>query len=442
MKQNKNLKLVLVILLIVLISMISFGGLYIQNKGIMKNVIPDYLLEKDLKGYRMVELVVSDDVETVSYDAEGKKIASTDTTTEVANKVEEKVNSEESLTSENYKKSKEVIEKRLENLNVKDYEIRQNSDNGNIIIELAENDEVDRVVGNICTQGKFEVLDKDTQEVLMTNADVESVKSGYGTTSSGTSAIFINIQFNKEGTEKFKNITNNYVVKNEKVIKEDGTETEETVTKQILLNYDGTTLLTTYFDQEITNGIMQLTLNVTKDSTAEEIQEALLEANSLSSVLDSGNLPIVYEVEQNKYIFSEIEQKDISVFIAIVITVVTIGIIYLVVKYKEKGILVGISLIGYIALLLITLRYTNVGISIPGLVAIVFSIALDYLMILSMVKKEKPMKVIKKYALMYIPVLIASVVFTLTNLTIGAVLFWSIVIILLYNLVIAKTLLK
>ena len=37
MKQNKKLKLTLMILIIVLISIISFGGIYVENKGMFEN---------------------------------------------------------------------------------------------------------------------------------------------------------------------------------------------------------------------------------------------------------------------------------------------------------------------------------------------------------------------------------------------------------------------
>ena len=442
MKQNKKLKLTLIILLIVLVSMLSFGGIYVQNKGLIENKMPEYLLARDLKGYRKVELKVSDDIKKVSYDAEGKKIDAHDTTTEAVRTEEVKVNSDESLTKENYEISKKVIEKRLDNMGVKDYEIRQNLEDGKIVLELPENDDTDRVVGNIYLQGKIEVVDNDTEEVLMTNDDVESVKSGYGTSQAGTSAIFINIQFNKEETEKFKNITNTYVATNQIVIGDDGQQKEETVKKQISLTIDDEALITTYFDQEVSNGLMQLTISVPEGTKTEEIQEYLVEANNISSIMDAGKTGVVYEIEQNKFIYSDITTKQLSIFVAIVIAVAAIGIVYLVIKFKEKGILVGISIIGYAAVLLITLRYTNVEISVGGIAILTFSLVLDYLMTFYMLKKENVMDTIKKFTLMYIPALIISVVFTLMNVTIGAVLFWSIVVILLYNLVITKSLLK
>lgn len=89
-------------------------------------------------------------------------------------------------------------------MQVNNYDIRQNLENGTIILELPEDDNTDRTVGQLSLQGKFEIIDKDSNEVLMTNDDLKSVQSRYGTTSSGTTSIVLNIQFNKEGTENLE----------------------------------------------------------------------------------------------------------------------------------------------------------------------------------------------------------------------------------------------
>ena len=90
----------------------------------------------------------------------------------------------------------------VEEMQVEDYIIRQDKSNGTIILELPENSNTDRVVGQIALQGKFEIVDHETDEVLMTNDDIKSVIAGYGTISTGSTAVFININFNKEGIEK------------------------------------------------------------------------------------------------------------------------------------------------------------------------------------------------------------------------------------------------
>ena len=441
MKKFKGLKITVIVLLIILLSMVSFIGIYVQDKNQVKNILPEYILSRDLKGHRRIELKVNDEVkETKKYDADNNLI--TDDTTEVARTEEIKVNSEEILTKENYEASKKVIEKRLEEMQVNNYDIRQNLENGTIILELPEDNNTDRIVGQLSLQGKFEIVDKDTNEVLMTNDDLKSVQSRYGTTSSGTTSIVLNIQFNKEGTEKFKNITNTYV-QTTKTVEQEGEEAkEETETKEISIKIDDTTLLSTYFSEQITNGLLQLSVGSSTNSTTEELQEYAKEATSMAALLDSGKMPIVYEVEQNKYILSEVTQDVIAKVIVASIIVLTLAIIYLIIKYKGKGILAGISIIGYVALLLLVIRYANVELSIAGIIEILFSTLINYMLVVSMLKEEKINNAIKKYSLILIPTLAIAIAFTFANIAVGIVLFWGIVIAILYNISITNLLLR
>lgn len=441
MKKFKGLKITVIVLLIILLSMVSFIGIYVQDKNQVKNILPEYILSRDLKGHRRIELKVNDEVkETKKYDADNNLI--TDDTTEVARTEEIKVNSEEILTKENYEASKKVIEKRLEEMQVNNYDIRQNSENGTIILELPEDDNTDRIVGQLSLQGKFEIVDKDTNEVLMTNDDLKSVQSRYGTTSSGTTSIVLNIQFNKEGTEKFKNITNTYI-QTTKTVEQEGEEAkEETVTKEISIKIDDTTLLSTYFSEQVTNGLLQLSVGSSTNSTTEELQEYAKEATSMAALLDSGKMPIVYEVEQNKYILSEITQDVVAKVIVVSIIVLTLAIIYLIIKYKGKGILAGISIIGYVALLLLAIRYANVEVSIAGIIEILFSTLINYMLVVSMLKEEKINNAIKKYSLILIPTVVIAIAFTFANIAVGIVLFWGIVIAMLYNISITNLLLR
>lgn len=447
MKQNKKLGLTLIILVIILLSLISFGGVFVQNKNLMENKLPEYLLAGDLKGYRRIELKVNDEVsKTIKYDEQGQVISDEDTETAVARTEEIKVNPDEILTKENFKTSKNVIEKRLKAMNVQNYVIRQNEENGTIILELPENEKTDKVVGQLYSQAKFEIVDNDTNEVLMNNDDIKSVKAKYGTVSSGKTAVFVDIQFNKQGTEKLKNITNTYIettVKSENVTEGEEAQ-EEKVTKKIALKIDDYSMLTTYFDQEINNGLLQLSVGYSDStsSSTDEIQEYIEEANSMVAILGSGKMPIVYGVEQNKFIVSNITENEIKIGVGIALGLLVIGFAYLIIKYKSKGILGSISIVGYVAVLLIALRYFNVEITTSGLFTIALSIILNYIVIANILKAKNVSKTVGKYALIYIPFLVVAVVFTFANIPIGAILFWGIIIDLLYNLSISNLMLK
>lgn len=162
----------------------------------------------------------------------------------------------------------------------------------------------------------------------------------------------------------------------------------------------------------------------------------------MEALLDSGKMPIVYEVEQNKYVLSDITTNEIGIAVNIVIIILAIGIIYFVIRYKSKGILGSISQIGYIALLLIALRIFNVEVSIGGIVTIILSVAINYIIVASMLKQKEVMSVIKRYSIVLIPTLIIAIVFTFMNISMGAIMFWAIAIGLLYNLSITNIMLK
>ena len=110
MKIDKGLKIALIILLIVLVCVISFLGLYVQDKKAMINVLKDYQLGMDLDGSRVVTTNVETGNKTIYYDKDGKEVKEE---AEGGSKKEVAINSEESLTKENYLKTKSIVEKRL-----------------------------------------------------------------------------------------------------------------------------------------------------------------------------------------------------------------------------------------------------------------------------------------------------------------------------------------
>lgn len=462
MKVNNFLKTILITLIVVGISIISFLGIFVEDKNTMKNLMPEYILGKDLNGYRRVELEVKKDDTTTDNSTENE-VDEVDTQIEEVATVEE--SEDKVLNLNNYNETKKIIEKRLKQMGIIDYTISLDTDTGKIVVELPEDDLTDTAVYELMYQGKFEITDNDTNEVLMTNDDLKDVKSGYGTTSSGATSIFVNFEFNKEGTEKFKNITNTYVettVEKEQTegetetnkeeesttLKENSEETE-TLTREIVIKIDGEELLTTHFDNEISNGILQLSFGTSTSLSTEKLQERLIEANNMSILLSSGKTPVEYEVTQNRYIFSDITSNEINMIVYICIAVLVIAIIYLVVRYRVLGIKASISLIGYIALLLICIRIFNVEVGISGIFAIILNIILSFALIENILRNNKKQQNIKsaisetiiKYSIILAPACIISIVLTMFNISIGAVLFWGIIINILYNLSVMRILL-
>ena len=508
MKNTKILKTTLIILIIILISIISFVGVYVQNKNQMKNILPEYLLSRELSEHTVVELKVSEkeendeesaneeentstNAEEENSDASVKEEASEgetentteNTTAETSN--EESNKSDEKDDTENYKKAKEVITKRLASMNVVDYAIKQNKENGTIIIELPKNDNLSNMINEIASTGKFEIVDSETKEVLMTNDDIKSATAGLGTNSSGYRVAFVNINFNSAGTKKFKDITNTYIKttvekeKTEEVAEEatneiagetsteatneiasetsteatnetsqeqektEGQAQTETVTKKVTMKLDDSELFSTYFEGEISNGVLQLTVGSSSNSTnVEELQEFYNNARNLASLLNSGKLPIAYELEKNETVSPNVTFNQIKTVIIVAVVVFAVALCYMIVKYKGKGIMLSISQIGYVALLLIAIRYFNVEVSIGGIIAILLCIAISYVISIKMLKEKRVLKTIGESAIVLIPTLIISICLTFANISSGMVLFWGIVITLLYHISISNLLLK
>ena len=457
-KTMKTVKILTITLLVILISMISFVGIYQKNKNRMENKVKDYSYSMSLNGARKIKLKVN-----------------TESTDDVPN------NSEEVLTVENYKKSKEVIEKRLNKMNVEEYTTSVNETTGEITIQIPEqNSQTDTIIGNLNTVGKFEILDSETKEVLLNNDDIKSSEVLYNTTNSGTS-VYLQIEFNKNGKDKLKNVSQTYVSVNnttnnttennvaENTTSEAENEATNTTTegssdtakteKKITMKIDDQEIMSTSFDEPITTGKIQLSVgSATTDKTT--LQNYVNQAQSVSTTLDTGKLPVKYDLEKNQYILPKLTTQDlIKVEIAIAIIAV-VGIIILIVKHKLNGLLAGIAYVGLSAVYMLVVRYTNVTISIESIAGIIIVLILNYIfttMFLNKIEelnKEKAENVMKKatgetykkFYLRIIPICIMAITFSFVKWvpisSFGMITFWGIVIIAIYNAIITRYLLK
>lgn len=444
----KTIKIITIILLIVLISMIGFFGIYKQNKNQMSNIVKDYTYAMDINGARTLKLTLNSE------------------------------NGDDVKTAENYETAKTIIEKRLKKLDVQEYKIGVNEETGEITVQIPENTQTDEIVSNLTTVGKFEIIDSETNDVLLDNSSIKSSKVLYNTTQSGTS-VYLEISFDKNGKNKLEEISKTYV-KSENNTTENTTSedtnstdekennTEETNTtsenststeKKITMKIDDDEIMSTSFDETITTGKIQLSVGqASTDSST--VQGYVKQAQNVATVLDSGKLPVKYDVEKNQYVLSNISKQDL-IYVAIAMAVVAIiGIIVLIAKYKTNGLLAGISYIGLSALYLIAIRYTNVTISIDSIFAIGIILILNYIftnMLLSNIRKMNDSKVenavgksvsetYKKFFMRIIPICVVVITFCFANWipmnSFGMTAFWGIVIIAIYNAIITNGLLR
>lgn len=444
MKAQKKLNVVLIILVIILVSIISFVGIFHQYKNEMVSYIPEYDLGTDLEGYRRVILTLDSSDES---------------------------NTDEVKTRDNYVKSADIIKKRLESMKIIDYTVRCDESTGQIEMTLPENIQTDYILADITQKGKFEILDSSNNEVLMNNADIRSVDvitvpSSY----SDSTAVYMNINFNGQGTKKFKDITKNYqnVVENETVSNEvedtttnestnntenvttDTEEAEEETNKEVSINIDGTSMLTTTFTEVIDNGVMSLTVGSASNNSQLNILK--YQAESLAAILENEEMPLQYTVTGNMYISSQIDNNDLNILIYIGIGLAIIIFIITIVKFKGKGLAVSIAQVGYIALYLLILRYANVTMTLEGIFGIGLAFIINHIFSLIFLDNltrqvEKSFeKAITKFSLVMIPVLIFSVVCCFSGwlkvFSFGMVVFWGLVASVIYSLLITKPLIK
>ena len=465
MKAQKKLSIVLILLLIILISIISFVGIFYQEKNQMVNVIPAYSLGTDLSGYRKILLTVDEDDEN---------------------------NTEDILNYDNYVKSANVIKARLKSMSIEDYTVRCDETTGQIEITIPENDQTEYILSDITQKGSFEIRNTANDEVLMNNDDIRNVKvevvpSSY---SVGTSSIYMDINFNNAGSKKFKNITRDYqnVVSNDTVdnsiaenetsdseasqsefddnstsettanettnetsneVSEDTADDEDNTT-EVGLYIDGTSMMTTSFTEIIDNGVMSLSLG--RRSSDEQSKTLKFQAESLAAILENDAMPVQYSVTGNVYISSPIGQSTINILIGIGICIALIMLIVAIIKYRAKGVIVSVCMVGFIALYLLILRYANVLITLEGIFSIGLVFVINYIlniMILNRLQNnvEKTFtKALTKFVLSMIPMLILAVVCCFSSwmslFSFGMILFWGLVTSVIYNLIITRTFLK
>lgn len=472
--KKKILKLTTEILAISLICLISFVGIYAKKTNKMENIVKGYDYSKDLSGYRELIFKVTDATEVL--DANGKIIGDTDSYDDNAiesnsyTKTENKINSDDIITVDNFKKSKEIIEKRLRLLGVRDYNISIDDNTGDICLQIPENANTDHIVSNILQVGKFSIRDSEnSSDVFITNNDLKKVSAVYNTETSGTT-VYLQIELNKNGKKVLKEISSGEYASideenkeneaeevtsdEDKDSEEDTSENEEesnkSTQKKIILSIDLNDMITTSFDDPIVNGVLNLSMGQAS-TDADTISDSLQSSSTIAIVLNSGNMPLTYKISENQYVNTGITKNNLNNIKYIFVGTIIILSIILIIKFKIRGIYTAIAQIGYFALYLLLIRYTNVKVSIESIVATAIVILINFIVIykiLSINETDKSLKNKKLFSalcdtiLKLIPVFIIAIIFTFVNWTkvstFGMFVFWGIALSIIDNYVLTK----
>ena len=466
----RKVKILTIVLAIVLVTLVAFGGVYIKTQNRMENKVKDYSLGRELEGARVAEIKVSQSDED-----------SGEQNTEL-------------LTEENYKIVKKTIENRLNKLNIEDYTISLNNQDGTIRVEFPEDENTDSYVYYLTVQAKVQIDEKAEESETDTNTEnvtatelisdemVKSAKYRYTQNVDGQYQVSLEITLTDEGQAKIQELSGTYAFLKSEIDEIESAEesnsetTENTESTNNTETAEGTNTENTSTEnqetQEQNKKIATLTIagteyDITKidknkitvtigtpTSNTTSANNNIAIAAELEMLINSGKYPVEYELTANRYVYSSISTEQLLYFGIAVLAITVVILLIFIIKYRKRGLLTSISYIGFVSLFLLILRYANVTITIEGIGGIIIVMIINLAFIKTILTRMQKMKMLDE-AINYtyknvfsklIPVIILVIVFCLSgwaNLSsFGMAMFWGLMLMAIYNILVTKTLLK
>ena len=107
---------------------------------------------------------------------------------------------------------------------------------------------------------------------------------------------------------------------------------------------DDEEIMSTSFDEPLKTGKLQLSVG-SSTTEAKTLQGYISQASNMAVVLDTGKMPVKYEVDENKYILSDITNQELNIIEYTIAGIVLLSLIIWIVRYKLTGLLGSISYI-------------------------------------------------------------------------------------------------
>ncbi len=104
------------------------------------------------------------------------------------------------------------------------------------------------------------------------------------------------------------------------------------------MQIDDNEIMSTSFESPIRTGKLQLSMGAST-TDQKSLQNSIEQASNIANVLDTGKIPVKYNLEENQYILSEITDEEISIGIYVALAIIVIGLIILIIKNKAQGII-------------------------------------------------------------------------------------------------------
>lgn len=462
-KTLKNaLAKLIVVLLIVLVSLISFLGIHKRNLNTWKSILPDYQFSKELSEIRTFEFSVDTSTKDKSSDENTAENTTGNTTENATNTVAEgttentdntanttdtnstnttaekvPVNDPAVLTKENYLKTKKIVENRLKDFGIADAEVTVNENNGKLAVSVSYEGTTDYSAALASQKGKIEIIDSETKEVLMDRSMIKKASAYYQQANNNDSAtvttddtvsynLGVKLTFTSEGQKKLNELSKTYI----ETTDENGKTSQKTITVQI----DGEDKYITYFtpDGEYTELAIPLYRSVSADDM-DTFNSDYKDCFVTQTILNNDEFPITYKLTSGSFIESDLGENFVKGLSIAGIVLLAIVIVLTIVKNKKDGFYASIIEIGYIAILLLIIRAASVSLTLSGILTIAIMAIVNYFLLLTFMKTEKAIDKLEKFGnfiLTIIPFIITIVVFALgkevNTQSIGSVGIWGI----------------
>lgn len=455
-KISRKLTAILFTLIAIAIIIIAFVGVYVQRLNKIKDIVPDATYSSEIHGaieYRL-SVDTSSEEKEVYLDDEGNIRGEVDSGNSTSSEDWEnntgftietrtiRTTPSNSLTLDNYQKTKEIIEKRLDSMGATDYAIRLNEDTGYMVVELSENDDIDYLYETaVCTLGEVEVIDYQTGVVLIDSSHIVNASQYTGSQDGVSYDVYLNIEFDEEGAQILREISNEYI----RYTNDAGEET----TDYISITIDGSAVYTTYFGEEYTENAISVPVGtgITDDTTLNAYVES---AEAIATIINLGELPITYNQDNTGYLIrTNIDDNTLLTIKIVLIVILVLITIVFVIRYKFKGFLAGIFNAAFVGALILVLKLLSIVISISSMISIALLIFINVLFLEKYLKKLKEnvdrpfIQTMKEFYSIIFPIIIIAFVYTMfsTNSSIngiGMTLFWGLLIEIILNSIITR----
>ena len=349
----KKVKILTIVLAIILVTLIAFGGIYLPTQNRMENKVKDYELGRELDSQRVIELKIKENSTDNSEENSSEETTDSGNTEETEKSEEttstENESTENKLTEKDYENAKKIMEKRLQALGAQDYTISLDKENGTVRVELAENDNVDMYIYYLYASQKITIKDTDSKDILLNDDMIKGAKYSYSNDSKGAYQVYEEIELTKDGQAKLNELLNDYALlatdvteienakkasesestKTESTSEENTESTENTdeqntestetqsTTEETSSNSETTKKTaklyvndTTYDISKIEKGKITVKIGASSSNTT-SVNNNISKAAEIAMLENAGKLPADYEVDTNRYEYSSITQKEI-----------------------------------------------------------------------------------------------------------------------------------